>query len=190
MGFRMAVTAQNCGNPEILQFPANLPVADFFCPRCNDQYELKSQKKPFGEKLANGAYSTKIERLKSASNPNLLLLSYDFDNASVKDICIVPKHFFVPEIVEQRNSPWLRQPAALAGSDQTYCWGKFPESGRIHVVQNGILVPRENVLERWRQTLFLRALPANARGWLIEVMKCVETFGAREFEIDDIYAFE
>ena len=25
--------------------------------------------------------------------------------------------------------------------------------------------------------------------WLIEVMKCVESIGRREFEIDDVYAF-
>jgi type II restriction enzyme len=63
-------------------------------------------------------------------------------------------------------------------------------SGRIHIVQSGILVPRENVLERWRQTLFLRAQPAETRGWLIEVMKCVDIFGEREFGIDEVYAFE
>lgn len=179
----------NCGNPEVLQFPANLPVADFYCPRCNDQYELKSQKKPFGGRFANGAYSTKIERLKSASNPNLLLLNYDANNALVKDICIVPKHFFVPEIVEKRRplAPTARR-AGWIGSN--ILLGRIPLSGRIHVVRNGIAVPTEDVLEQWRQTLFLRKLPANTRGWLIEVMNCVETFGMREFEIEDIYAFE
>jgi hypothetical protein len=179
----------NCGNPEILQFPANLPVADFYCPRCNDQYELKSQKKPFGAKLANGAYSTKMERLQSASNPNLLLLSYDASAASVRDICIIPKHFFVPEVVEQRKplAPTARR-AGWVGSN--ILLSRIPQSGRIHIVQNGIVIAKENVLEQWKLTLFLRAQPADTRGWLIEVMKCVDTFGDREFEIDEIYAFE
>ena len=179
----------NCGNPEILQFPANLPVADFYCPRCNDQYELKSQKKPFGTMLANGAYSTKMERLKSASNPNLLLLSYNAGKAAVTDICIIPKHFFIPEIVEQRKP--LAATARRAGwVGSRILLGKIPQSGRIHVVQNGIAIAQEHVLEQWRQTLFLRNQPAETRGWLIEIMKCVDTFGEREFETNEIYAFE
>ncbi len=29
-----------------------------------------------------------------------------------------------------------------------------------------------------------------ARGWLIEVMKCVEEIGKPEFQLEDVYAFE
>lgn len=29
-----------------------------------------------------------------------------------------------------------------------------------------------------------------ARGWLIEIMKCVEGIGKNEFQLDDVYAFE
>jgi type II restriction enzyme len=67
----------NCGAPSLSQFPANSPVADFFCPSCTDQFEVKSQKKAFGAKVIDGAFSTKIERLSSATNPNLLLIGYD-----------------------------------------------------------------------------------------------------------------
>jgi type II restriction enzyme len=38
--------------------------------------------------------------------------------------------------------------------------------------------------------LFLRAEGAESRGWLIEVMKCVEAIGRREFQLDDVYVFE
>jgi len=179
----------NCGNREILQFRANLPVADFYCPRCNDQYELKSQKKPFGARLVNGAYATKIERLKSASNPNLLLLSYDATTASVRDIYIIPKHFFVPELVEKRKPLALTaRRAGWIGSN--ILLNRIPLSGRIHIVRSGVVVAKEHVLEQWRQTLFLRAQPAETRGWLIDVMKCVESFEGREFGIEEIYAFE
>ncbi len=50
--------------------------------------------------------------------------------------------------------------------------------------------PKEWVLSRWRQTLILRDENTEARGWLIEVMKCVEALGRREFTLQDIYAFE
>ena len=46
------------------------------------------------------------------------------------------------------------------------------------------------MLEQWRSTLFLREESVDRRGWLIEVMKCVELIGRPEFTIDDVYAFE
>ena len=80
----------NCGNDRLSQFPPNVPVADSFCAACNDQFELKSAKKPFGPKLANGAYSKKIERLTSSTNPNFFLLNYNLSNLSVENVCVIP----------------------------------------------------------------------------------------------------
>ena len=51
-------------------------------------------------------------------------------------------------------------------------------------------LPKELVLKRWSQTCFLREEGPAARGWLIEVMKCIEETGRVEFEIADIYQFE
>jgi type II restriction enzyme len=36
----------------------------------------------------------------------------------------------------------------------------------------------------------LRDQEQDARGWLIDVMKCVDAIGKRDFQIEDIYAFE
>jgi type II restriction enzyme len=93
----------NCGSPKISQFPANRPVADFFCPSCSEEYELKSQRGKFGAKVLDGAFRTMIERLGSSNNPNFLLLNYDLAQLSVTNAFIVPKHFFVPAIIEKRK---------------------------------------------------------------------------------------
>lgn len=183
------VYCPNCGNPKITQLPPNLPVADFYCTQCGDQYELKSQKKSFGPKLANGAYATKCERLQSSTNPNLILLNYDLATTSVRNLCIVPKHFFVQEIVERRKP--LAATARRAGWEgSNILLGRIPEAGRIYVVRDGQLETREAVLAAWRRTLFLRGEKPEARGWLVEVMRCVDLLGRQEFELDDIYAFE
>lgn len=179
----------NCGNPEIRQFPANLPVADFHCVQCGDQYELKSQKKPFGAKLANGSYDKKCERLSSASNPNLILLNYDLEETSVRNVFFIPKHFFAPAIIERRKplGPNAKR-AGWVGSN--ILLSRIPEAGRIHVIRDGVLVPKTVVLEDWKHTLFLRNQATEARGWLIEVMNCVEKLGHSEFTINDVYDFE
>ena len=86
------------------QFPNNSPVADFLCSSCNEEFELKSQKGIFGPKVADGAYKTKCERLAASNNPNLLLMNYDLKSLAVVNLFIVPKHFFIPEIVEKRET--------------------------------------------------------------------------------------
>ena len=68
--------------------------------------------------------------------------------------------------------------------------GEIPDSGKIFYVRDGLPLPRREVMEKWRATLFLRDKGVEARGWLIEVMKCVEAIGRTAFTLDDVYAFE
>jgi type II restriction enzyme len=179
----------NCGNPKINQFSANRPVADFFCPSCSEEFELKSQRGKFGIRVVDGAFRTMIERLTSDSNPNLLLLNYNNATSSVTDALIVPKHFFVPEIIEERKplAPTARR-AGWIGCN--ILLKQIPDSGKIFFVRNGILEQKDSVLAKWRQTLFLRDHSIDARGWLVEVMKCVDSIGKKEFNLVDVYAFE
>lgn len=179
----------NCGNSCLNQFPANRPVADFICVSCAEEYELKSQKKIFGNKILDGAFRTMCERLASSNNPNLLLLNYDLERRSVTNAFIVPKHFFVREIIEKRKP--LAATARRAGwIGCNILLSQIPASGKIYFVREGRIQTKESVLSQWRQTLFLREEGTEARGWLIEVMKCVEAIGKEEFTLNDVYAFE
>jgi len=179
----------NCGSPKINQFPANKPVADFVCPACAEEFELKSQKSTFGAKIVDGAFRTMCERLASSNNPNLLLLNYDLARLSVKNAFIVPKHFFVREIIEERKP--LAETARRAGWVGCNILLKdIPEAGKIFFVRNGQPQPKEIVLAEWERTLFLRQQNIEGRGWLVEVMKCVEAIGKTEFDLDDVYRFE
>jgi type II restriction enzyme len=67
---------------------------------------------------------------------------------------------------------------------------RVPESGKIHIVQNGLIRAKELVLAAWQKTLFLRDESLKTRGWLLDVMKCVESLGKREFTLEEVYAFE
>ncbi len=145
----------NCGSPKIEKATNNSPVLDFVCPVCADQFEVKAQKKAFGAKVADGAYFTKIERLKSATNPNLMLVNYDPSKFEIRNVCIVPRHFFVPDIIEKR--PPLAETARRAGwIGSNILIGKVPEAGRIFVLRDGIAEPKDRVLAKWKETLFLR----------------------------------
>jgi hypothetical protein len=183
------VYCPNCGGQKISTFPNNSPVADSFCASCSEEYELKSQKNVFGDKVLDGAFRAKCERLAAENNPNLFLLNYDHQQLSVTNLFVVPKHFFVRDIIEERKplAPTARR-AGWIGSHIRL--DKIPQSGKIFIVRAGQVRPKEAVLAEWNKTLFLREQGQEARGWLLEVMKCIDSIGRREFDIDDVYAFE
>ena len=76
----------SCGR-EIIKLKNNQPVADFFCQKCEEEYELKSEKKLLGNRILDGAYQTMAERLKSNNNPNFFFLNYDSKDYSKTFFC-------------------------------------------------------------------------------------------------------
>lgn len=102
-----------CGNIYIKHFENNRPVADFYCPYCKNEYELKSKNGSLGHKITDGAYETMIRRITSNENPDFFFMNYSREKLIVKDLILIPKHFFVPDIIEKRNP--LKASARRAG---------------------------------------------------------------------------
>jgi type II restriction enzyme len=186
---RKEVYCPNCGISNIEKYENNRPVADFFCASCKEEFELKSQKNQFGPKVLDGAFRSMRERLASNNNPNLMLLNYDLRQFAVTNLFVVPKHFFVQEIIERRSP--LAATARRAGwVGCNILLNHVPAAGKIFLVRDGQPLPKEDVLTQWNRTLFLRDEGGEARGWLIEVMKCVERIGRAEFTLEDVYLYE
>jgi len=185
-----SVYCPNCGHSEIDQYPNNKPVADFYCTNCKEDYELKSKKDSVGTKIVDGAYSTMIERLQSTSNPNFFLLNYSLRDYSIKNFLVIPKHFFVPGIIGRRKP--LALTARRAGwVGCNILLQSIPQTGKIFYVRNGQIQAEEQVLSNWRKTLFLREeKEISAKGWLLDIMRCVEKIGRKDFTLDEVYAFE
>jgi len=97
------VYCPNCGNTHIKQYSNNTPVADFFCENCNEDFELKSKSNGIGKKIVDGAYRTMLDRLADVHNPNFFLLNYDLSSYQVSNLFVIPKHFFISEIIEKRR---------------------------------------------------------------------------------------
>ena len=132
----------HCGHATISSFPNNNPLADFFCTACSEEFELKSQKGNFGAKVLDGEFKTKCERLAASNNPNLLLMNYDLKSLAVVNLFIVPKHFFVRNIIEERKP--LAATARRAGwVGSKILLDRVPQSGNIHIVRNGVIRPKE-----------------------------------------------
>ena len=179
----------NCGI-NINSYENNKPVADFYCPNCKEEYELKSKKDSVGKKVLDGAYKTMIERLQSANNPNFFLLNYDISNYEVLNFFIIPKHFFIPEIIEKRKP--LSSNARRAGwIGCNILLQSIPQSGKIFYVRNKRIESKTKILENWQKTLFLReSKKAELKGWILDIMNCIDKLGKNEFKLNEIYAFE
>ena len=185
-----SIFCPNCGRLNIDKYPNNQPVADFYCSHCREDYELKSKQNTIGVKIADGAYHTMLERLTSSNNPNLFLLNYDLSNLEVTNFLVIPKHFFVPEMIEERKP--LATTARRAGwIGCNILLQSIPQTGKIFFVKNKQIEPKEKVLANWQKTLFLREeKEISAKGWLLDIMRCIERLGKHEFTLDDVYSFE
>ncbi|OGG55828.1 restriction endonuclease [Candidatus Kaiserbacteria bacterium RIFCSPHIGHO2_02_FULL_55_20] len=180
----------NCGHLEIDKYPNNQPVADFSCSNCHEDYELKSKQGSLGSKIVDGAYRTMLERLTSSSNPNFFLMDYDVTTLQVRNFLVVPKHFFVPEIIERRKP--LAVTARRAGwVGCNILLNHIPQTGKIFLVRDKKAEPKARVLAEWQKTLFLREeKEVTKKGWPLDVMRSIDKIGKSEFTLDDVYAFE
>ncbi|AVC43540.1 restriction endonuclease [Francisella tularensis subsp. novicida] len=179
----------NCGS-SISSYKNNNPVGDFYCLSCAEDYELKSKKDSMGTKIVDGAYQTMIEKIQSSTNPNFFFLNYDAKSLEVINFAVIPKHFFVPEIVERRKP--LSQNARRAGwIGCNILLDSIPESGKIFYVKNKQLQDGKEILQSWKKTLFLRnSSKSELRGWIVDIMKCIERIGKNQFTLQEVYSFE
>lgn len=177
-----------CGAPVLGHYEANKPVADFFCDDCKSDFELKSKESKtakIGHKIADGAYDTMIERITSLRNPHLFVMTYA--NWTVNNLLIIPKFFFVPDIIEKRNP--LAKTARRAG------WigcnieiGNIPENCKIFIIRNSKQEDKSKVIDLYQRTLSLQKTEIDSRGWLMDTLHLVERLD-ETFTIKQMYAF-
>lgn len=177
-----------CGYLQLNEFENNRPVSDFYCKKCNEEFELKSKCGKLSNTITDGAYSTMIERINSENNPNFFFLTYT-KQWTVNDFFIIPKQFFTPEIIIKR--PPLAETARRAG------WigcnidiSKVADVGKVYLIKNAKTINQEIVKETFNKTLFLRTKSKDAKGWILDIMNCIDSIKKETFTLDEVYKFE
>ena len=179
----------NCGN-KLSEQENNQKVSDFLCENCLENYEQKASKKKFKWKVISSEYYTIIKRLEEKNKPNFFFLHYLDWILSVNDFFVVPKYFFFAEIIEKRKplSPTARR-AGWTGSNILF--SKIPNSWKIYYIEDWKEISKEKVLEKWQKTVFLKDIKKdNLKGWILDIMNCIESLEKEKFNLDEIYAFE
>lgn len=182
------VYCPSCGG-QVDNYSNNKPVADFYCKKCIEDFELKSKNGKIGNKVSAGAYSQMIRRISSPEKPNFFFMGY-LDTLRVNDFFVVPKHFFVSEMIEERKP--LAETARRAGwIGSNILFSRIPKAGQIFYIEDGKEVAKEDVLEKWQKTVFLKKIKkADAKGWILDIMNCIDTINKKEFTLADVYTFE
>ena len=176
----------SCNAEPLLEFANNQPVADFYCAHCSEEYELKSKKAKLSHIINDGAYDTMIKRINSDDNPSFFFLTYS-PEYRVNNFLIIPKQFFKPDMIMKRKP--LSITARRAG------WvgcnidlRKVPESGKVFLVKDQRVIPRDNVTKQFQKTLFLRTQSQQTRGWTLDVWQCIDKLDAN-FSLKQVYTF-
>jgi type II restriction enzyme len=177
-----------CGEVSINRAEPNAPVKDYVCKHCKSQYELKS-KKEFSDKyltkVNDGVYNTMIERITSLDNPSFFFMHYD--NYEVNNLIIVPKCFFVPEVIEKRKP--LDSSARRAGWEGcNILLNQIPDFAKIPIIKNRVVIDSEIVCREYNKIYSLQTNSIESRGWLFDVLNCVERLDTT-FTLKHMYSF-
>ncbi len=176
----------SCG-ASIISYENNKPVADFFCQKCHEDFELKSWKTETRSNIIpDGSYKTMLERLESDTNPNFFVIQYN-KHFEILNYLAIPKYYVRTTDIKPRGK-WIpnRPNYIMCNIMMT----NIPESGKIYYIENGKSREKWYILDEWRKTNFL-AEKSNieTKWWLLDIMWCIERIGKKEFTLADIYSF-
>ena len=167
----------------------NSQVYDYACPGCDEKYQLKSQRKPLGDRFVDSAYGPMIESIKTDKAPNLLLLHYDPVDYCSANLVVVPRFFLSASCIEARNP--LSENARRAGwVGCNIVLKQLPADAKIPIVRDRHAIKPSEVRERYGKFRFLMEKKSELRGWTTDVLRVVRALGKKEFSLEDMYCFK
>lgn len=186
---RRELPCLKCSTRPLVPTAENTKSRDFVCDRCAEPYELKSKSGHFTRWVANGEYHTLLDTIQSGRTPNLLLLEYDAHDLSVQRLQAIHRTLLSPLAVVPRNP--LSSSARRAGwQGCNLDLNVVPEAGRVPIVWDGTVLPWQTVVGAWSRFDFMIRIRPESKGWLRDVLACVQKLPAGIFTLNDIYGFE
>ncbi len=130
-----------------------------------------------------------IEKIEKGDVPNFFYLNYSLQDYKVNNLVIIPKHYFTKEIIIKRpptkprgrTNPWIGCNIDVSS---------IPESGKLYLVKDTKVEDKNIVIDKFNKMLFLRKSKGELRGWLLDVLRCIELLDKKEFSLNEIYSFE
>ena len=177
----------SCGG-SLSPYPASTPLYDIHSPDCREKFQLKASRRQFGSAVLDSEYHTALDGVMKDAYQSLILLRYDHVRWIVSDLEVVHRACITTSSLIPRNP--------LSASARRAGWvgclislASIPVLGRIRIVWNGKVRPKATVLEQWKQSDRLLETEPQTRGWVADVLGCVEKLYST-FTLENVYSFE
>ncbi|MDX9902362.1 MAG: DpnI domain-containing protein [Aliarcobacter sp.] len=67
----------------------------------------------------------------------------------------------------------------------------IPQSGKIFYIKDSKIQSKNEIVDSWNKTIFLKDNKnLDSRGWLLDIIKCIEKMNKKDFLLNEIYQFE
>jgi type II restriction enzyme len=107
----------------------------------------------------------------------------------VENFLVIPKQFFTPEkIIKRKPLSITARRAGWIGCNIDI--STISEAGKVFLVKDSIPIDPIIVEDSYKKTLFLRKEKAEIKGWLLDLLLCVDLLKKETFTLEDIYRFE
>jgi type II restriction enzyme len=180
----------SCRATDLVPTPQNTKSRDFNCGACSEPYELKSGSIPFRSRVLNGEYYTMLATIRESKTPNLLLLEYDRPAYSVRNLTAIHRNLLSTSAIVARKTS-LSTFAKRSGWLGCYIdISQVPAAGRVQLVRAGIPSRPSEVRAAWHAFDFMEVMSPKRRGWLADVLSCVEAIPESTFALRGAYQFE
>ncbi|MDD1745419.1 MAG: hypothetical protein LUQ20_06400 [Candidatus Methanoperedens sp.] len=179
----------SCNRSRLQAARDNTKVIDFFCDKCSETYQLKSQSKILGGKIVDAAYEPMINSIRTNRTPNLFLLHYNSTSNCAENLLVVPRYFLTLSCIEARKP--LSQNARRAGwIGCNIVLKEIPLDGKIAIIKDRNIISPESVRANYDKFRFLSEKKFDSRGWTSDVLKIVRDLGKADFTLEEIYAYD
>lgn len=179
----------NCASDSLERQTDNTHVIDFLCPECQERYQLKSQRRPFGASFAGSDYRRMMEAVQSGNTPHFQLLHYLLPDELVQNLTVIPRFAISPSAIRRRN-PLRASARRAAWVGYVFDLRGIPDSAKIALVREGEAVDPNRVREQFAKIARIESIRPEQRGWTLDVLRCVEALPHVVFTNDEVYAYE
>lgn len=172
---------------KLTQYTANNKCADYYCQKCNEDFELKTINGKFPKDKINGAgYKATLDKINSDKSPHWILLEHN--NFKVNGLTFIPKDFFYDEMIEPRKE--------LSENAKRHGWqgcrialNMIPSFGKISYIKNNKEVDKKIIAYKLGKASAFKKSDLKNKNWKLEVLSIVDSIPETIFSANDLYEF-
>jgi len=175
-----------CSSPRLEPSPPNTQVIDFICPRCTSAFQLKSQSRPFSQRINDAAYEVMRRAIEEDRAPNLLALHYNPIGWTACNLILVPSFAFTLSVLERRKplGPTARRRGWVGCN---ILLANIPVDARIALILEGNPVSADLVRRCYTRLRSLEKVGHEKRGWALDVLNVVRSLDKAQFTLTEVY---